>query len=104
MTGAAPAEPTYVSRRATGGGHDVSGALHLREAKVADHDLRLVLGIKIQQILWLNTNKQKKTGGESQVFREQNATPDNQTQFCLPSGLGAQCPSCAGNGRRRALV
>lgn len=32
-------ELTYVSRRATGSGHDVSSALHLREAKVADHDL-----------------------------------------------------------------
>lgn len=33
------AELTYVARRATGSGHDVSSALHLREAKVADHDL-----------------------------------------------------------------
>lgn len=50
-------ELTYVSWGATGSGHDVSGALHLGEAEVADHDLRLVLGVKIQQILWLNAKK-----------------------------------------------
>lgn len=51
------AELTDVSWCATSSGHDVSGALHLRETEVADHDLWLVLGIKIQQILWLNTKK-----------------------------------------------
>lgn len=51
------AELTYVSRRATSSGHDVSGALHLRETEVADHDLRLILGIKVQQILRLDAKK-----------------------------------------------
>ena len=44
---------THVSRRAARGRHDVPTALHLGQTKVTDHDLRLVLGVKIQQVLWL---------------------------------------------------
>lgn len=62
------AELTYVSWCATSSGHDVSGALHLRETEVADHDLGLVLGIKIQQILWLNA---KKRGRRTEFHPEQ---------------------------------
>ena len=44
---------TNISRSAAGCGHDIPCALHLRQAKVADHDLRTVLGIVVKQVLRL---------------------------------------------------
>ena len=44
---------THISRCATGCGHDITAPLHLGKTKVADHDLGFILGVEIQQVLWL---------------------------------------------------
>lgn len=57
---------THVSRRAARGRHDIPAALHLGQTKVTDHDLRLVLGVKIQQVLWL----EREDGGRKREMEQ----------------------------------
>lgn len=57
-----PDEPTNISRCAAGSGHDITAALHLGETEIADHDLWLVLGVEVQQVLWLERKKKRKKG------------------------------------------
>lgn len=44
---------THVSWSPAGGGHHVACPLHLRQAKVADHDLGLIVGTEVEEILRL---------------------------------------------------
>lgn len=49
---------THVSWSPTGGGHHIPRPLHLRKAKVTDHDLGVVMRAEVQQVLRLETNKE----------------------------------------------
>lgn len=48
---------THVSWSPTGGGHHVPCSLHLRQAKVTDHDLGVVVGAEVEQVLRLITKQ-----------------------------------------------
>lgn len=66
LEGEEKGQPTDISRRAAGGGHDITAPLHLGQAEVTDHDLGLVLGVEVQQVLRLV--RQEKKGEMTSLF------------------------------------
>lgn len=66
---------THVSWGPTGCRHDTACVLDLRQAKVTDHYLRVLVHTVIQQILWLPRGRERKRERDCRVkvvSRERN--------------------------------